>query len=113
MVAVARRQQVLKELERIGDEFSRISRPKAAPVLNVPEDVTALIKKYKFPSHLVSTIHETFRKVPDNQPERPEVAIRLANLRDALTLAQEETDINKVFETVYSIRLELLAWREA
>lgn len=117
MPSVTRRNQLLRVLEGISQEFNEY-RLTYKPESNIPEDVQEIIERYKLGDTygLVSRIKDHFTERSgrfDQYEGKPEIAKFLAQTRDDIALAQDEAEVARIWARIEGKRIELLAWRDA
>lgn len=114
MPSVTRRNQVLKELERVQCEFGSYTRTRPRPEIRMPAEVAVILNDYpKLPDHIKRGLKDFFMVVPyfEDIP-KPQYLDALNILRDQATLAQTEEEIGTIFEVVDTIRKQIVAWRD-
>lgn len=113
MPSVTRRNQVLKELERVQCEFQNIGRPNLPTVVNLPTCVVELFEQYPYLSFQAkSGLREYFTVKQSAAPSKPDFKDQMADLRDQATLAETEADVKAIFSEVAFIRKGLHTWRD-
>lgn len=115
MPSVTRRNQVLRELDRIAGEFNGYNRKVAKGTVNLPSVAMQLLEGYpKLPEHITRGLKEFFTTVPSPiRVEKPSFHQALNELRDKATLAETEQDIKDIFHDVDILRSDLITWRNA
>lgn len=117
MVSVARRQQVIKQLDQAESLCRSMSTVnKGFKVKEIPQDDLVVLNKYFGKgSSYIGNARETYNRKAREEfhaslPPKPEVIQFFQGLRERLLLSETEEAIKEVFALVARKREEIVAW---